>query len=55
MICKLEQHPPCDKIKAYSSSLRKGCRFDSNKSAIDLRIWKRRRFENTLKSDCDLR
>ena len=27
----------------------------TNKSAIDLRIWKRYRFENTLKSDHDLR
>ena len=25
------------------------------KSAIDLRIWKGRCFENTLRSDCDLR
>ena len=27
----------------------------TSKSAIDLRIWKGCRFENTLKSDCDLR
>jgi hypothetical protein len=27
----------------------------NNKSAIDLRIWKGCRFENTLKSDRDLR
>jgi len=27
----------------------------TNKSAIDLRIWKGRRFENILKSDSDLR
>jgi hypothetical protein len=27
----------------------------SNKSAIELRIWKGRRFENTLNSDRDLR
>jgi hypothetical protein len=31
----------------YSSLFWKGRRFDSNKSAIDLRIWKRCRFENT--------
>ena len=27
----------------------------TNKSAIDRRIWKGRRFEHSLKSDCDLR
>ena len=39
----------------YRSSLWKGLRFDSNKLAIDLRIWEGCRFENTLKSDHDLR
>jgi hypothetical protein len=39
----------------YNSSPWKGHRLDSNKSAIDLRIWKRRRFEITFKSDRDLR
>ena len=27
----------------------------TNKSAIDLRIWKRRRYESTIKSDHDLK
>jgi hypothetical protein len=32
-----------------------GRQTDGNKSTIDLRIWKGRRFKNTLKSDRDLR
>jgi hypothetical protein len=39
----------------YRSSLWKRRRFNSNKSAIFMRIWKGCRFENTLKSDRDLR
>jgi hypothetical protein len=38
----------------HRSSFWKGCWFDSNKSAIDLRIWKGRWFENNLKSDRQL-
>ena len=38
----------------HRSSFWKGRWFDSNKSAIDLRIWKECLFENTLKSDHDL-
>ena len=41
--------------RTYRSSLWKRRRFHSNKSVIDLRIWKGRRFENILKSDRNLR
>ena len=40
---------------AYHSKYAQAAQILKIKHSIDLRIWKGRRFENTLESDCDLR
>ena len=46
----------CDKVKVHTDLCSEmDVDLISNTSTIDMRIWKERRFENTLKSDCDYR
>ena len=53
---KRDQHPSCDKVKAHRDlRSEKDVDLISNNSAIDLKIWKGRRFQNNLKSDRDVR
>jgi len=52
MMYKLDQHTSCDKVTAHTDL---HTEKDVDLIAINLRIWKGRRFENTLKFYPDLR